>query len=88
MNFNAFLTELIKKEVELIGKEKVMPFLTKCGIRVDSAGKVISVSSSDPVGVTQKLVSELCTVNPLAKVPARAVCMVYRKFNPNFSPQF
>lgn len=88
MDFNAFLSELIKKEMDLIGKDKVLPFLAKCGIQTDAAGKVTAVSSEDKVGITQKLVAELCTVNALAKVPARAVCMVYRKFDPNFAVKF
>ena len=84
MDFKDFLSELIKKEMDVLGKEKVEPLLGKCGIKLDAAGKVLSFPSGDTVAVTQKLIEELCTINPLAKVPARMVSMAYRKFDPNF----
>ena len=85
MDFKDFLSELVKKEMEVLGKEKVLPFLSKCGITVDSNGKVISVISGDKADITQRLVAELSTVHPLAKVPARTVCMAYKKYDPNFN---
>ena len=84
MEFKDFLTELVKKEMEVLGKDKVTPFLSKCGIHLDSSGKVIAAPPGDKISVTLKFISELCTINPLAKVPARMVCSAYRKFDPEF----
>ena len=86
MEFKDFMSELVKKEIEVIGKDNVLPFLAKCGIQVNAEGKVISVLPGDKVDITQKLIAELLTASPLAKIPARVVIAAYKKFDPGFNP--
>ncbi|MBI4595843.1 MAG: hypothetical protein HY730_05620 [Candidatus Tectomicrobia bacterium] len=84
MDYKTFLSEVIKKEMEMMGQEKVKPILDKCLIITDPQGNVLSTYGMDNIAITQKLVRELCNVNPLAKIPARALSLIYRKYDPAF----
>lgn len=84
MDYRTFLSELIKKEMEMMGQEKVKTALDKCLIKTDAKGNVLSTSGTDKIVITQNFIKELCAVNPLAKVPARAIALIYRKYDPSF----